>query len=101
MNNLKALYSNDSEKYKEILLKLVTELAAYGEKIEGLYNEGRFDELKFMSHSIRNLAGAVGQSKLKIAAAYWEEVCEQKRTANINDFKQLIDDVLKELQDEL
>lgn len=100
MNNLKIIYQNNPEMYKETLRKLSAELKVYSETVEKLYNEKEFIELKMVSHTIRNIAGSIGQSKLKILAAYWEDICVLEKFGDINEFKQTIKDVLVEIQKE-
>jgi|SRR5215217_6578032 len=100
MNNLKTAYQNDPQTYKEILLKLAAELNGCLHVMETLYQENRFDELRPIVHNVRNIAGAAGQTKLKIVAAYWEELCVQKKSGPINEFRQSIEEAARNMQKE-
>jgi HPt (histidine-containing phosphotransfer) domain-containing protein len=100
MVNLKIIYQDNPGKYREVRDKIISELSLYSERVQELYQNNFYDELKIISHTLRNLAGAIGNSKLKITAAYWEEVCANRKKANIDDLRASITDALVQLQKE-
>ena len=101
MNNLKISYQNDPQAYKDTLQKLALELRGYQAALERLQAEQRFDELRPIAHTIRNIAGALGQTKLKIIATYWEDLCVQQKTAPVQEFRQSIEETVQQMETEI
>ena len=98
MNTLKKICGDDSEKYTELLFKIISNLTSSSITLERLYNENELEELKVVSHNIRNMAGLLGKTKLKIMATYWEDLCRQRKGGDIMEFKLAIDEVLSDIE---
>jgi HPt (histidine-containing phosphotransfer) domain-containing protein len=101
MNNLKTSYTNNPQAYKHTLQQLAAELRGYHAALDHLHAEQQFDELRPIAHTIRNIAGAIGQTKLKIVATYWEDLCIQKRLAPVQEFKQSIEETVQHMETEI
>jgi HPt (histidine-containing phosphotransfer) domain-containing protein len=101
MNNLKTSYKNDPQAYKHTLRELAAELRGYHAALDRLHAEQQFGELRTIAHTIRNIAGAIGQTKLKIVAAYWEELCVQKKLAPVQEFRQSIEETVQQMETEI
>lgn len=99
MNNLKKMYPDDEPAYLRVLDKLAAELKAYEERIAGMYAAGSLEELRVLCHNLRNIGGLLGQTKLKITAAYWEGLCITKSAGNIQELSQSIRDTLQTISD--
>lgn len=98
MNNLEKAFGGDKKKYREALTGLYNELIGYANNVEILYSEKNYASLKQVSHHVRNIAGALGYSKLKFMSASWEDVCETKGSADIQEYKKQLFDVLRSIK---
>lgn len=96
-NNLREAFKNDKEKYKQVLGELQNELSQYYNEVGLLYHEKKYAELKTVSHKIRNIAGAMGYYPLKILSSYWEEVCAEEKTADVEEYKVNIHKAIEEI----
>ena len=101
MNKLKASYQNDLPAYKDVICQLKVELNGYLPEIDRLLHLEKFAELRQIAHTIRNIAGALGDTKLKIIAGFWEELSFERKTSSINEFEQAIHETIRNIDDDL
>ena len=98
MNNLEKAFGNDHKRYEEALAKLINEMKGYLAQLEQQYNNSNYTDLKSISHNIRNIAGALGLTKLKMLSAFWEEVCDEQGRADISEYKKILSAEISSLE---
>ena len=92
------MYHDNDPAYLKMLDKLTSELRNYQEIIGQLHDNRLYGELKSVTHNIRNIAGLLGQTNLKIMATYWEGLCDSKTPGNINELRLSIENAVKSIE---
>lgn len=100
MNNLKFTFRNDPQEYKASLLKLIDELQEYASLVNNMHVSTPSVNLSHIAHSVRNIAGVTGRTKLKIIAACWDKPDAAIDQKGIHEFYATIEEAIADMRAE-